>query len=183
MESYYIACKSKLLIFFCFITFLTSTQAFAASASNPKMGMDASGNVVAVWQAIGDNSSVCAARLPYGGTWSTPVEISNAGVESTNPIIAVNSAGNAVAVWMVIDPTVEYRRIESAQLPFDGSWTTPVIVSELGDNTLKDYQLILNDTGYIELLWSGVESGSIVVHSTIGTFGGSWSTPVHISTP
>lgn len=145
--------------------------------------MDASGNVVAVWQGIGNNSCICSAILPYGGSWSTPVEISTTGVESTNPIIAVNSAGNAVAVWMVIDPAVDYRRIESAQLPFGGSWSTPVIVSELGDNALKDYQLILNDTGYIELLWSGAESGSTVVHSTIGTFGGSWSTPVPISTP
>ena len=74
-----------------------SLTAPVAGARQPKVGMDALGNAVAIWlESTSAGSAIRSAKLPVGGSWSTPVRLSPAGTTAAAPALAVNSLGQAI---------------------------------------------------------------------------------------
>ncbi|MBS0621181.1 MAG: hypothetical protein JSS61_06975 [Verrucomicrobia bacterium] len=76
--------------------------------NSPQLAADASGNVFANWFTYAtdgtyyNNVSVEAARCPFGGSWDTPITISDPGLQ--NPALLdlslfVDMYGNAVSLW------------------------------------------------------------------------------------
>lgn len=64
------------------------------------LATDSEGNVTAIWTAWSMPTYVVrSARLPFGGTWSTPKTISNASAYSVWPQLAVGAEGYATVVW------------------------------------------------------------------------------------
>lgn len=93
-------------------------------ASNPQVVIDSAGNATAVWIESG---IIKASTLPSGGSWSAPVSISNVSNTSSNPKLGVDSSGNVTALWIEVQSGSAV--IESATLPFGGSWgaeTSPI---------------------------------------------------------
>ena len=98
------------------------------------LAVDANGNVTAVWSLWnGSIHVVQSATLPKGGGWSVPANLAP-GVDGMYPQLALNSRGDA-GVSFTISAYAPYGTGTSAQYVYrsglDGSWTTPVVVSEI----------------------------------------------------
>jgi len=64
------------------------------------LAADAQGNVTAIWSAWSVPTYVVrSARLPVGGTWSTPADVSSTAAYSIWPRLAVGPEGYATVVW------------------------------------------------------------------------------------
>jgi len=74
-------------------------------ASNPQIGIDAAGNVIAVWQQIdGGVENIRANRYVAGAGWGRAqlLETNDAG-DAREVRVAVDPSGNAMAVWLQYD--------------------------------------------------------------------------------
>ena len=76
------------------------------NAYNPQIGMDASGNAIAVWEQYnGIKMNVRANRYTAGVGWGTTQTIaSNNLQDQQNPKIAIEPGGNAIMVWHQREP-------------------------------------------------------------------------------
>ncbi|RME83017.1 MAG: hypothetical protein D6775_09285, partial [Caldilineae bacterium] len=78
---------------------------------SPKIAVDNTGNVHAVWSWGGGSSKgVWSAYRPAGGPWSTPAPLDNA-PNVDQVAISVDQGGNAVALWYNWDTGDVYRSI------------------------------------------------------------------------
>lgn len=139
----------------------------ADSSWAPKIGIDGSGNAVAVWlQSNNTNSAIWATRYVAGSGWDTAQQISltsNAIKWANVPQISVDSAGNAVAVWHAQNPTVNSNHFDifsSRYTLASNSWSAPVILSS-NTNTAGNPHVALNASGDGLAVWTeGQDDGS-----------------------
>jgi hypothetical protein len=148
-------------------------------ASSPELAVDTSGNLVAVWVQAG---VIYSSTQPVGGSWSAiPTAISASGASS--PQIAIGG-GNVVAVWQGVvssTPTVYV-----ALTTISGTWGTPAAISTASVNSSFP-QIAVDASGNAIAIWftyslSGQAYSNVIVESSSLPSGGSWSTPVAIST-
>lgn len=174
--------RSKLIALL--IILLSWSNVFAYSWSEEqKIGIDAAGNVVALWQtvdSVSGNFVIQAAYLSFGGTWSAPTTLSSSSIESYSPLLAVNSRGDAVALWFIDDLSGNVA-IQSSMLPFGGSWSTPAQISLVPQIITQNSDLRMNDNGNIVATWSVLVDSESVIRVATATMGGTWSDPVTIS--
>lgn len=126
------------------------------NASDPRIGMDASANAVAIWI---EGGVVMSSTLPSGGSWTAIETVSATG--ASTPQLVVDPSGNATAVW------VESGIVKAASLPFGGSWSSSTSLSADGSSLP---QIGVRDNGDVVAVW--VTSGAI--HSSTKLNGGSW---------
>ena len=82
-------------------------ESSAGTASDPQIGIDGSGNALAVWSQLsgGDNSIYVNRYTPVGGWGSAELIESSSGAASDPQIGIDGSSGNALAVWDQQDPS------------------------------------------------------------------------------
>jgi hypothetical protein len=69
--------------------------------ADPAVAVDCDGNAYAVWAThIGSGSVIHSSMLPFGGSWTDVVTLSDPAVFSDFADIAVSPCGNAVSVWL-----------------------------------------------------------------------------------
>ena len=73
--------------------------------TGPRLGIDAGGNTLAVWEEWdGTTSTIWASRMPAGGAWSAPEVIGRGDSPNAtlpaNPALAVHPDGSALVVWV-----------------------------------------------------------------------------------
>lgn len=142
--------------------------------SDAQVAVSSNNYAVAVWVKSG---VVQSSTKTLGGVWSTPVNVSAAG--ASIPQVAIDASGNAVAIWR--NSVSGVQRIESASLPFGGSWTSPVLLDAGGQNSFTP-QIAMNASGQTVAVWSRNNPSLVgVIQSSFYTFGGSWSAPVDLS--
>ncbi len=90
--------------------------------------------------------------------WTTPIEISTPGEESSSPQIVVDPIGNITAAWNV--KYTGYRGAVAVTKPLAGIWTLPINISPTNENALM-LSLNGNSNGDTIAIWSS--------HHTIGT--------------
>lgn len=127
-------------------------------ASDPHLGMAASGDVVAAWLESG---LVVSRSKALSNPWDTLATLSGSG--ATSPQLAVDPSGNATAVW------VESGSVKTADKLSGGSWSS---ATSLSTSNSSDPQIAVRSNGDLVAVW--IESG--VVKSKTKLFGGSWST-------
>jgi len=135
-------------------------------ASNPRIGMDGNGNLIAAWI---ENGRVVAKTQPFNGTWEEfPISISEIGASSLE--LVVDLSGNATTIWN------QAGMIQSASLPLNGSWTMPM---DLSDEKASSPQIAVDSFGNIAAIW--VCDG--VIQSMIKPFNVAWpSAPISFPT-
>jgi hypothetical protein len=107
---------------------------------------DASGNAVALW-TVQDQSSglyyVQSANLPFGGSWTDAVTLSDEYGYVYNTQLGVDSSGDVVAVWATSDDSTGNSAgyVQVANQPYQGTWSDVSTLSENGANP----QIALND--------------------------------------
>ena len=148
----------------------------AEGALSPDVGVDASGTVVAVWSQA-DIRAVRTSTLPVGGTWSSPVTLSDAGGSASLPRVAVNASGAAVTVWQWYDGTD--RRVQAAARPAGGTWSEPTTVSDPG-RSAEWPEVAIDPQGNAVAVWCrrgvvNVDGDAVQVADLPA--GGSWTAP------
>ncbi len=154
------------------------------TAELPQVKIGGNGNVAAVWQS--DNTIFSTHKL-IDGSWSLAESISDVNSPSINAQIAVDENGNAVALWYTYSLTnAVYSNVavQSASLPFNGSWTSSVNVSSPGIyNPAKLIaQIAFDGSGDAIALWNTSFDGSTFnIQSSILPQGTTqWTMPVDI---
>lgn len=122
------------------------------SAAAPQIAINDSGQAVAVWsRSNGLNTIIQASTLTYGGSWSAPIDLSATGEDASSPQLAINNAGQVVVVWKRSNGLNTI--IQATTCNFGQSWSTPVDLSELGQNATSP-QVALNSLGQAAVVWS-----------------------------
>ncbi|WP_280796701.1 hypothetical protein [Aurantimicrobium minutum] len=116
----------------------------------PGLGVDASGNVTAIW--LWSNPSYQAALQSSVsttfGSWSSTVTV------TTDPVaelqLYIDANGNASIIWTSWSGG---SIIKSSYRPFAGSWETPVNVSTLNSVGLSTPQIVMDSFGNRTAVW------------------------------
>ena len=150
------------------VTTLTSP---ANSSTVPKVGMDGSGNAVAIWlQGSSAGSAIETANLPAAGSWTRPVTISTPGVTAANPTLAVNNSGDAIAGWQSTSGQILVAERKA------GVWGAPISIAAAAYRQGSPH-VALNDQGDAAVAWTGRGTALVATRSA----GGTWSAPLTIS--
>lgn len=133
-------------------------------SAEPRIAMDSSGNVIAIWN---ENGVIKSSSLPFNGSWSAISTVSNSG--ASQPQLAVDPVGNATAVW------IENNLVKAATMPSGGNWSAITTLSNSGASAPS---LAVDTAGNIAAVW--VLGGTI--QASIKTFGGNWPLALSVST-
>lgn len=132
----------------------------------PSIAIDFAGNAIAVWsQFDGKNTMIQYARLAFGKTWTSPMDLSYASVAIvTNPQIAFDSSGNALVTWMrESDVNTNEVLIQSAVISSDGKGLWPMNVAGAGaEGALSPFSVLaMNSNGNAIVAWPNQSSQHI----------------------
>lgn len=146
-------------------------SASGVDASSPLVGVDGSGNVVAVWL---ENGVVKAKNLPLSGSWSSASTLSGAGASSHKLVVAPN--GNATVIW------IQGGALMASSRPAGESWSSSVTLSGLGTAASPD--LAVDTSGNVIAVWVQTSLTLVVtIQSSTKLNGGNWQAlPDTIST-
>ena len=157
----------------------TDLSAAGEDALAPQVGIDASGDAVAVWaRYAGSHTIVQSASRPAGGAWQQPVDLSAMGRDATEPQVAVDPAGNAVAVWARSDGS--HTIVQSAWQPAGGAWQQPLDLSTAGQNA-KAPQVAIDPAGNAVAVWARYSGTKFIIQSASRPAGGAWTPAVDLS--
>jgi hypothetical protein len=135
-------------------TWLSPAQLSATgfSAEAPRVSVDARGDAVAVWRRNGI-VEVSGRRAGAAG-WEPAQKISLSVATAEAPLVRIDSAGDAVAVWRSLAGGEESID-ESSRAGLSGSWSTPVVIKELGMEELgqTDPDLAVAPDGAATIVW------------------------------
>jgi hypothetical protein len=139
----------------------------------PWIAVDWEGNATAVWK---QGEVIQSAFRPFAGSWGAPIPIS--GDESFVPQAAMDARGDTTAVWMHFDGS--HYVVESAYRPEGGEWESPTLVSQPGEEAGNPHAA-LDAKGDVLVVWKGHGEGSESVRAAYRPVGGSWGSPVDVS--
>lgn len=127
------------------------------NASNPCVGMDGNGNVVAAWL---EEAALMANTLPVNGSWGTAYALSES--NASEPSLVVDPAGNATVIW------VQSGVVMTAFMPVGSTWGVPQALSGTGSSSP---QISVRPNGDLAAIW--VTNGA--VQAAMRSFDSSWS--------
>ncbi len=144
-----------------------SPAGFNSSAS--QVAVDPDGNAVAVWASFnGPMSMIQSSTLPFGGAWTTPVDLSNSAFSANLPQVGVDGDGNAVAIWEYYGSDTI---IQASTLAFGtGAWSTPADLSIAGANS-DTTQVSVNADGIAVAVWRRDNGTYFIVQSSWADIG------------
>ncbi|MDH6422288.1 hypothetical protein [Aurantimicrobium minutum] len=143
----------------------------------PALAVSSNGKVTALW-STGSVSTVRAADLPLGGSWSSPVTVATLAFNAFDTVTSVDPAGNVAAVWRTYTNNNGGGTVlQAVTRPVGGAWTAAVDVSSPNPNGINDPQIVSDALGNVTALWStsNLIGEGIVLTATMPA-GGSWGT-------
>ncbi len=169
--------KSIVLILVCIQTMMLSVIASSATtltwtpavlietgsgtSSSPRIAVDPSGNVMAMWvQSDGITSSIYANRYAVGSGWGTATLLETSDMPADSPQIAADSNGNFIAVWRQAWKTVNgaLYGIHANRYVLGTGWGTAATVYENTSRTdvtaNGDLQIGVDPNGNAVVVWS-----------------------------
>jgi hypothetical protein len=155
---------------------LEADDASGHHALAPQIGLDASGNAIAVWrQTDGTAYSAWANRYVAGTGWGG-AELLEASSESVGgPQIALDSSGNAIATWYQNDglrTNIWANRYDTAT-----GWGTAELIEANDSGNAIAPQVALNTEGNAMVAWAHHDGSVYSVWATPYETGTGWGTP------
>ena len=146
----------------------------AWSSRAPELTVDVDDNLHAVWyDGFGGGedyrADVWYSTRPSGGTWGSPVEISDADQIAWFPHIAAASYGTVHVAWW--DQSAGSSGIYYASRPSGGAWPRPHLV-DFGNRYVR--RLLVDGDGVVHLFWNDYAELFYATRS----LGGTWSDTV-----
>lgn len=149
------------------------------NASAPVVAINSAGQAIAVWQNFnGYTTTIYAATLLFGSTWSSPVAISFIGQNCSLPQIALNDSGRAVAVWQATVGSLSV--IQGASFSFSSFWSAPMQFSSIGVNGVSP-QVAINSSGAAMAVWEVVSGAASYIQASYAASPGAWGSPATLS--
>jgi hypothetical protein len=139
----------------------------AAAGDSPQIAMNGNGFAGAVWhEVVSSVDTIFFAGKSIGASWTAGEAISNSLYHSVYPKIAVDSLGNVLAAWFrytLSGQAYSNVIVQSASLPVNGSWQSPVDVSSAGLRNPADLQIQVAFNGINEglMMWINSFDGSM----------------------
>lgn len=129
----------------------------------PVVGVDSTGNAVAVWLSSNGKQQMIKAAILRSGTfsWSAPINISEVSINFGAPQLALNRAGNVVVVWSKLGKN-NISSIQAVESRFGGKWSWPVNISSNGKNSIEP-KVGIDSFGNPLVIWSNLTEGVIQV--------------------
>lgn len=120
------------------------------------------------------NREILMVEKPLGGSWSTPVDISNTPRASWSPSLAVTSDDTVHLTWL--DYTPSNFTILYANKPAGGIWSSPTTIVPPGFASLP--KLTADSAGGLHLVWNQIsDTGQFAVGYVQRNRSGVWNTP------
>jgi len=166
-------------------------SASGVRADSPQVAVDSQGNATAIWagrlpdapRIQTQSRRIQIATRPAGGTWSAPVNISEAGHRLVqDPQIAVSPQGEATAIWQRSDG--KNLIVQGAIRPAGGGWSRPVDLTTGHGRGGQHLRLGVDPSGNATAIWEGYDTGpgpNFVIQAAKHPAGGAWSRPTDIS--
>jgi hypothetical protein len=152
-------------------------------AAFPVVGLDAGGDLTAVWERTdATNFVIREADRTGGGSWSTPRRLSPSGVDSFAPELAVDPGDDATAAWERSSSGGTEIVIEAASRPGAGAWGGSTPLSPAGGNAQLQ-KVGLDAAGDATAVWREGKYPTVGVAAATRPATGGWGAPVAISTP
>jgi len=149
-------------------------------AESPQITTAPDGAASAVWErSNGANGIIQASTRPPGGSFDTPVDLSEPGQTAYAQQVTAAPDGATTAVW---------RRggangiIQAATRPPGGSFGTPVDLSAPGQNA-NSPQITTAPDGTATAVWHRSNGANNIIQAATRPPGGSFGTPVDLSAP
>ncbi|MBU1158585.1 MAG: hypothetical protein KKE24_04520 [Candidatus Thermoplasmatota archaeon] len=149
--------------------------------SNPQVGVDGSGNAVAVWQQWDSSNfrnDVWSNRYVVGEGWGTAELIEEQSEEAGLPKVVVDASGNATAVWEQWDSG--HNHIWSNRYVVDEGWGAAEEIESYVEDAFS-IDLAANDNGEVVAVWSQWEGVQYNISSNRYVVGDGWGTAEIIS--
>jgi PKD repeat protein len=149
-------------------------------STTPQVAVDANGDAVAAFECSalpsGDRVIDVATR-PAGGSWSSPVTISNtAEINVMDPQVALDPNGDAIVTW-----DGSCGCVEAAERPAGGSWSQPGDVSATG-MPVSAAPVAMDPNGAATVVWTADNGVGAVTEASVQPHGATtWSAPVELS--
>jgi PKD domain len=153
-------------------------------ATVPRVAVDGRGDAVAVWRCLSKAAGydyTDASVRPAGGTWDTPVQLSDPEAGAQAPRVAIDAHGDAVAVWdRVLGATAQ---VESSTKPAGGSWQPEVSLSD-ATSSAGSPDVAVAPNGAASVVWVNDDGPGVVTQATSRPAGATtWGPPVDLSNP
>ena len=149
------------------------------TASFPQITTAPDGTATAVWQrSDGSDLIIQAATRPPGGSFGTPVDLSEVDQNAFDPQITTAPDGTATAVWRRSNGSNSI--IQTATRLPGGLFGTPVDLSEVGQNAFNP-QITTAPDGTATAVWSRSNGSNSIVQAATRPPGGLFGTPVDLS--
>jgi hypothetical protein len=132
------------------------------STFEPQLAVDPGGKAIAIWR--GNSTNRVEGRTRTGGLWSVSQQfLSAAGEIAREPRLDADAAGDAVAVWR--SKSGSETRIKGSLLPAGGTWSSPVDLSEPGQNA-SEPDLDVNPHGSAVASWRRFDGSNEIIQSS-----------------
>jgi hypothetical protein len=154
----------------------------AGSAYIPQVGMDGSGNALAVWQQHdGTRYNLWSNRFTAGAGWGVAalVETDNAG-DASDPQLAVNANGNALAVWTQHDGV--RRNIVASRYTAGTGWGAVALIETGSAGSATEPQVAMDANGNGLAVWVQDDGTNANVMANRYAEGSGWGTAAPIET-
>jgi hypothetical protein len=139
------------------------------------VAVNSAGEVGAIWiEKVSDANQRVFFAIRLSGRWSAPTAIPGQSGINTTPRIARGVSGGFVAAWY--DEVLKCVRFSQYQ----GSWSTPVTVSQTGGYDAGEPSITTTTNGRIAVGWA--RGNKIFPDIYVTTYqNGRWSTPENVS--
>jgi hemolysin type calcium-binding protein len=151
------------------------------SGSSPEIASDGSGNVIAVWRELTDDTAaIRAAFRPRNGGFEPSELISAPALEAESPRVAMDRLGNAVAVWEE-SRTGRDVVVQAALRPAGGRWSEPYVLSDPREPAYGADVSIAD--GKMTAVWIARHNWVPVVRTSSRTLADGWTDAETVSGP
>jgi len=134
-------------------------------AAYPKVASNLNGDLAIAWiRSDGANQrvQVVTGSTEDGGTYSSPIDLSDAGSDAAAPQVAVDDNGNTVVTWQRSDGT--NTRIQAVVISDNGTVGSVTTLSDSGQNA-TDPQVEVDDNGMAIVVWQRLDGSKVRVQS------------------
>jgi hypothetical protein len=133
----------------------------------PQLDADVGGNVVVVWQrSNGTNTVIQVTLKPFGGVWSSPLDLSALGQDASQPQVKKGQTGTAVVTWQRSNGSNTI--IQATTRPCCGIWSDVIDLSALGENA-QSPQIAVNELSNAVVVWFRSNGTNDIAQASFGT--------------
>ncbi len=150
------------------------------SAAHPRVGIDAAGDVRAVWEYFdGTDDLIETASRPPGGSFSAPKPLSVDGEDAFGPDLAVDVAGATTVVW---DQDKESNfTVRGAGAAAGAELGSPVNLSTSSASSLGEPVIATAPGGAATVAWTQSNGANNLIQAAAGTSGGAFASQQAVS--